>query len=105
MNKIQIQGNLTKDIEIKHVGTKDTAMTSFNIAVNDNGKTAFVWFTAWGKMAERIGSCKKGQAVKFVAHFETSSKEENGKKSFFENKIVDNIEIVQTTANEPNIGF
>lgn len=59
MNRVFLMGNLTRDVEIRHLAN-NTAVGSFGLAVTrrymSNGEkkeeTAFVDCTAWGKTAE-----------------------------------------------------
>lgn len=60
LNKIIIQGRLTRDVELRRTGT-GTAVASFTVAVEDdfkdkdgNKKTIFVDVVAWGKTGEFV---------------------------------------------------
>lgn len=60
LNKIVIQGRLTRDVELRRTGT-GTAVASFTLAVEDdfkdkdgNKKTVFVDVVAWGKTGEFV---------------------------------------------------
>lgn len=72
-NKVIIAGNLTRDPEVKHVGS-GTACCQMSLAVNrtwfDKAKnakqeeTTFVDVTLWGKQAETAGEyLSKGKSV------------------------------------------
>lgn len=71
MNRVFLMGNLTRDVEIRHLAN-NTAVGSFGLAVTrrymSNGEkkeeTAFVDCTAWGKTAEIAGQyLRKGSKV------------------------------------------
>ena len=56
-NKITLVGRLTKDVDVKQVGSKNTTNGKFTIAVNrkfDREKVDFIPCEAWGKTAENI---------------------------------------------------
>lgn len=68
INKMLLSGNLTRDMELKHVG-EGTALASGTIAVNGwrEGDVAFVDLKVWGKAGE-VMSQYAGKGVKvFVA--------------------------------------
>ena len=65
MNKITLIGRITKDLELKHIGEKNTANVKFNLAVDnyENGQKGadFIPVTVWGKQAENLCKyCGKG---------------------------------------------
>src|SRR5580693_2639081 len=66
-NKIILVGNLTRDPEIRYVGS-GAAVTKFTLAVNRRSKqqeeTDFVDIVAWDKLAETCNTyLKKGMSV------------------------------------------
>lgn len=71
MNNLTIIGRITKDLELKNVGSKNTAMVQFNVAVNRGYKNAkggydtdFFRCTAFGNQAETINKYfKKGSMI------------------------------------------
>ncbi len=59
MNNVVLIGRLTKDPELRYVGEKNRALTTFSLAVdrgykNENGdnKVDFINIEVWGKQAE-----------------------------------------------------
>lgn len=72
MNKVILLGNLTRDPELRHVGS-GTPVCNFSMAHNrrwkdGNGKeqeeVTFVDLTAWGTLAETIAKhCRKGKQL------------------------------------------
>ena len=79
MNRINILGNITKDIELKETGS-GIKYTRFNIAVNRNYKneageydTDFFNVVAWRKTAEIISEYfKKGSRIAISGKLQTS---------------------------------
>lgn len=73
LNRVTLAGNLTRDPELKHVGTNETALCKLGLAVNrkykmKNGEqkeeTLFIEITVWGKAAEYAAEhLQKGRAV------------------------------------------
>ena len=71
-NRVIIMGNITRDIELRHVGN-NTAVCDLSLAVNDRRKNqsgewieevAFVDVTAWGRTAEIANEyLSKGSSV------------------------------------------
>ena len=59
MNKVILMGRLTKDVEVRYTQTNNTAVASFNLAVNrrfvkegEERQTDFFNIVAWGKLGE-----------------------------------------------------
>lgn len=72
LNSILIEGNLTRDPEMKYINS-GTALTQFSIGVNKSFKQGDDWKTevsyfdvqAWGKLAEICAQhLKKGRGVR-----------------------------------------
>lgn len=59
-NKVVLIGNMTRDPESRVVGEKNTAVSTFGLAVNSgygqNKKTDFFDVECWGKAAENISA-------------------------------------------------
>lgn len=72
-------GIVTKDPELKHVGSKSQAMTTFGIAVgkNSDDSTIYVNCKAWRSIAEYAAKMHKGDSAVVIGQIETS--EYNGK--------------------------
>ncbi len=70
-NRVALAGNLTRDVEVKDVGTSQVA--NFSIAINERWKakdgtakesTTFLNCEAWGKTAQFIAQYfKKGDPI------------------------------------------
>lgn len=72
-NKVLLMGNLTRDIELRHLPTSNTAVANIGLAVNRRFRTAegenreettFVDCEAWGRTAETMSQyLRKGRPV------------------------------------------
>jgi single-strand DNA-binding protein len=78
-NVFVIEGNLTRDPELKTVGAKETPVASFGVACNKrvqengewkDGPTSFYEVQAWTFMAERVMQLHKGTPVIVVGDLE-----------------------------------
>ena len=91
MNKVILMGRLTKDVEIRYTQTNNTAVTSFNLAVNrrfvkegEERQADFFNIVAWGKLGEFCSKYfKKGQQVGIIGRLQTRNWEyEQGQKHY-----------------------
>ena len=90
LNKVQIIGNLGRDVEIKEVGS--TKVASFSVAVtekfkNRDGqqqeKTEWVNVELWARLAEIAEQyLKKGSSVYVEGKLETQTWEKDGEKKY-----------------------
>ncbi len=64
MNKVSLEGRLTKDADLK--GTEDKPVCDMRIAVNGTGKapTCFIDVATFGELATDSAELTKGQAIK-----------------------------------------
>lgn len=75
-NKVMLMGNLTRDIELRHVGGSNTAVANIGLAINrtyyvgeggnreKRDETTFVDCEAWGRQAEVMSQyLSKGRGV------------------------------------------
>jgi len=89
-NRVILVGNLTKDPEIRYVGS-GAAVTKFRLAVNPNKKdakpedTLYIDIVAWDKLAETCNTfLKKGSPVlcegrlSIRSYDDTKTKDEHG---------------------------
>ena len=91
MNKVILMGRLTKDVEIRYTQTNNTAVTSFNLAVNrrfvkegEERQADFFNIVAWGKLGEFCSKYfKKGQQVGIIGRLQTRNwEDEQGQKHY-----------------------
>jgi len=85
INKVIVAGNLTKDPELKDVGS--TKLCNLSIAINENYKKGDEWIESvlylndvpvWGKSAEYVaGNMKKGDPVLIEGKLKLNQWEDN----------------------------
>ena len=100
MNKVNLIGRLTKDIELRKTSNGHSTCT-FNIAV-DGGKAAdgtrrsdFPSIVAWNKTAELCAQyLHKGDRVGITGRITTSSYEKDGRRIFDTKVTAENIEFL-----------
>lgn len=96
MNKTELLGRLTKDIELKYTQSQK-AFTQFTVAVNRRGKDAgtdFITCMAWDKTAEFMQKyCTKGMQVAIAGRIQTGSYDDkDGKRVYTTDVVVEEIE-------------
>ena len=94
MNKIELMGRLTTDVELKKSEKKDgTNYIRFTLAVPRKAvkdKTDFINCVSFGKLAEVISKfCKKGQRIIVCGSLQVDTVEKDGNKTNYTNVIVD----------------
>lgn len=105
MNKIQLIGRVTKDIELRRTPS-NKAVVSFVLAINRRGrenKSDFIPCVAWETKAELMARyVNKGDRIGIVGHIESRSYEKDGKKFYTTDIIVEELEFLQNkkTVNE-----
>lgn len=96
INEITIGGNLTRDVELRYVGDKKSAVAQFSVAVNAvdrNGGESAEFFTceAWWGSAETIAKeFKKGSPIVLVGAIKTDKYEKDGVQKTFQKIRVNN---------------
>jgi single-strand DNA-binding protein len=86
INKVEIEGNLTRDAESKYTNT-GKCVASFSIAYNDDYKKGDEWIkqvsyfdvTVLGKEAENAASLRKGTHVNLTGKLKQDRWEKEGK--------------------------
>lgn len=87
-NKTILVGNLTRDVELRHISS-GTAITEIGLAINDKVKkvdqwideTTFVDVVLWGRTAEVAAEyLKKGSTVLIEGRLKLESWEKDGQK-------------------------
>lgn len=87
-NTCTIHGNLSRDPILKQVGSKNTELAEFTVAVTtkrgNTEDTAFVDCKAWAAVAERVGQFKKGDGLFVTGAIRTESwdDKDTGKKRY-----------------------
>lgn len=89
MNKVELLGHLTKDVEIRYTQS-NTPVASFTLAVNrrfakeGEQQADFINIVAWNKTAEFCGKYfKKGSQIALVGRIQTRNwEDDNGQKHY-----------------------
>lgn len=100
MNKIEILGRLTKDVDVRYTQTSNTMVASFSIAVNrrfikqgEERQADFFNVVAYGKTAEFISKYfKKGQQVVVIGRLQNRNwTDEQGQKHYITEIIAEEV--------------
>ena len=91
MNKVNLVGRVTKDIELR--ATKNgTQVSSFYLAINKQKKedgTDFIPCVAWGKTAELLSKyISRGDRIGVSGRINTRSYEDKNKKTVYVTEVV-----------------
>jgi single-strand DNA-binding protein len=75
MNNVTLIGRLTRDIDLRTVGTKETSVIRNTLAVRrDKENSDFVPIVIWGKAAETVSNyCAKGSLLGVEGSIRTGS--------------------------------
>lgn len=103
MNKVQLVGRITKDIELRQTSNQ-TAYCNFTLAVdrrfkdaNGNKQTDFISCVAWKQTAEFINKYfAKGSRIGVCGSIQTRSYDKDGQKVFVTEVVVDEAEFVES---------
>lgn len=88
-NNVTLVGNITREIELRHVGSNNTAVTDIGLAVNERVKrgdswedvTSFFDCTLWGRTAEIANEyLGKGSSVLVSGRLKQETWEKDGQK-------------------------
>jgi single stranded DNA-binding protein len=109
MNKFIVTGRLTKDPEVKQMGSTANIIATINVAVQGwkNKQTGkydadFFYFKAFDKKADFIHQyLKKGDMVSIIARIKNANYEKDGKTIYKDDAVIEEIEILnKTKAND-----
>ena len=96
MNKVNLIGRLTKDVELRYTQTNNTAVASFTLAVDrrykkDGQPTAdFINCQAWSKTAEFISKYfAKGSQIAITGRIQTRTWDAEGKRHYATEVVVE----------------
>ena len=89
-NRVILMGNITREIELRYAGDRNTAVTDIGLAVNDRRKnqagewieeTTFADVTLWGRTAEVAAEyLAKGSPVLIEGRLKLNTWEKDGEK-------------------------
>ncbi|MBQ1495998.1 MAG: single-stranded DNA-binding protein [Bacilli bacterium] len=104
MNKVNLIGNLTKDVELRYT-KNNIAVASYTIAVNTGygelQETNYINITTWGKAGEFVNKYfKKGQAIAISGRLKNKNYESNGVKHYGMEVVTEDIEFVGSKKEE-----
>lgn len=109
MNKVTLIGRITKDLELKHIGEKNTANVKFNLAVDnyENGQKGadFIPVTVWGKQAENLCKyCGKGSQIAVNGALKIRSYDKDGVKKYVTEVLADGFNGIEFLSTGNNAG-
>ena len=102
-NRVILMGNLTRDVELRAVGTSQVA--NFSLAINDRKKVdgewvddpVFVNCAAWGKTAGVLEQyAKKGDPIQIEGRLQMNQWEKDGQKRSELRVLVDRLQLVKS---------
>ena len=105
MNKVELIGRITKDLELRYTQSTNKPVLSFSVAVNKriNGENSadFINCVAWNTTAEFISKYfVKGQAIAIVGRLQNRSYEDEKGKHNITEVIVEEVEFVGSKPEE-----
>ena len=94
MNKVFLQGRLTKDIELRYTTTNNIPVVTFSLAVDreyEKDKTDFINCVAYGKTAEFISKYfSKGKLLLAIGTLQTRFYDDkDGKRVYVTEVVID----------------
>ena len=109
MNKVTLIGRITKDLELKYIGEKNTANVKFNLAVDnyENGQKGadFIPVTVWGKQAENLCKyCGKGSQIAVNGALKIRSYDKDGVKKYVTEVLADGFNGIEFLSTGNNAG-
>ena len=103
MNKVQIIGRTTKDIQLSYTQNQK-AVGRFTVAVNRMKKedgADFINCKVWGNRAEVMSKyIKKGHRVGISGRLETGSYEKDGHKVYTTEVVVDDFDFLEPKSDQ-----
>ena len=106
MNTVQLLGNIVRDPELKYAAGSGTAVSRFTVAVKRQFKkdeSDFINCIAFGKTAETIAQYfVKGNKIAIIGHIQTGSYDNDGKKVYTTDIIVDAFDFVNSKGSSNN---
>lgn len=109
MNKVTLIGRITKDLELNHIGEKNTANVKFDLAVDnyENGQKGayFIPLTVWGKQAENLCKyCGKGSQIAVNGALKIRSYDKDGVKKYVTEVLADGFNGIEFLSTGNNAG-
>lgn len=96
MNKVELLGRLTKDVEVRYTQTSNTLVANFTIAVNrrfvkqgEERQADFINVIAWSKLGEFCNKYfHKGQQIAVVGRLQTRNYEDEAGKKHYITEVI-----------------
>lgn len=96
MNKVELIGRLTKDIDVRYTQSSNTLVANFSLAVNrrfvkqgEERQADFINIIAWGKTGEFCSKYfKKGQQIAIVGRIQTRNWEDDKGQKHYVTEVV-----------------
>lgn len=96
MNKVELIGRLTKDIDVRYTQSSNTLVANFSLAVNrrfvkqgEERQADFINIIAWGKTGEFCSKYfTKGQQVAIVGRIQTRNWEDDKGQKHYVTEVV-----------------
>lgn len=106
MNKIQLTGRITKDIELRKTSS-GTSIVQLDIAIRRNRKkedgtydTDFFNLDSFGSTADFIAKyCHKGDMIGIVGRLQNNNYEKDGKTVYKNSIIIEEIDLLSSNKN------
>lgn len=102
MNRVELTGRITKDLEIR-MTSKGTQVLNLNLAVNNaKDDTTFFKINCFNKLAESVNKyCSKGDLIEVEAMVKNNDwTDENGSKHYDYTFIANRVGFLNTTKKE-----
>ncbi len=105
MNNIVLVGKLVKDPQIKYIGSENTAVTTFTIAVDrrtkktQDQKSDIIEIQTWDKQAENCAKyLTKGRLIAVNGQLRIEKyKDSNGENKYYTRVKADNVKFLSST--------
>lgn len=96
MNKVELIGRLTKDVDVRYTQSSNTLVANFSLAVNrrfvkqgEERQADFIKIIAWGKTGEFCSKYfTKGQQVAIVGRIQTRTWEDDQGQKHYVTEVV-----------------
>ncbi|MBL8746885.1 MAG: single-stranded DNA-binding protein [Phycisphaerae bacterium] len=105
-NKVMLMGNLTRDIELRHLPNSSNAVANIGLAVNRRFRTqegeqreevTFIDCEAWGKTAETMSQyLRKGRPVFIEGRLKLDTWEKEGQKHSKLKVVVESFQFIDS---------
>lgn len=111
MNRVDLVGRVTRDIELRYTETSKRAVVQTNVAINrtytnqDGEREAdFINVVIWDKQAENFAKyCKKGYLVGIEGRLMTRNYDDkDGKKVYVTEVLANRIEFLESKKDDSN---